>query len=137
MLRFSRAGFTLLAAIGVAVCGLISFLLFLKAPLNALIDPSVLIYWLLPGLSASAAVVLWLLFDGKPTLAKAWGVTIGAFLIHGGFISYLANNDHNSAGMQWLALGPVFSGVPCAIIAYGIGSLASRRFLSAPGDKRT
>lgn len=136
MLRFSRAGLTLLAAIGVAVCGQLSFLLLIKAPLNALIDSSVLLYWLLPGLSASAAVVSWLLFDGKPTWAKAWGVTIGVVLIHGGLVSYFANNDRHSAGMAWLALGPVFSGVPCAIIAYGIGALASRRFLSTSGDER-
>lgn len=122
MLKVWRAGSTLVAALVVAVIGQIAFFLLTNVPLSAWLNPTGITSWFLWGLAASVATVLWLLVDTRPTAIKAFGVVAAVFVVQVALVSVWASNDHQSAGMGWIALGPVISGVVCAAIAYAAGA---------------
>jgi hypothetical protein len=48
-------------------------------------------------------------------------------VLQGTWVGVLTNNDHRSAGMGWIALGPVISGAVCAIVAYALGAAYCNR----------
>ena len=121
MLKVRRAGSTLAAALIVAAIGQIAFFLLTNVSLSFWFN-SLVSWWFLWGLAASVATVLWLLVDVRPTAFKAFGVVALVFVVQVACVGFWASTDRQSAGMGWLALGPVISGAICAAIAYAVGA---------------